>query len=92
MLPDGYAAQHGGPADNPANSEVHGGGAGGLPPVPAIAEGLGNEGNTADENAPSLPTFENKSGTPHQIRSAPTSSNSSPLGQFDAIRSALPET
>jgi len=86
VLPDGHSAQHGGPVD----SDVHGGGAGGLPPVPAIADGLGNEGNNADENAPSLPTFEKNSAAPHQIRSAPTSSNS-PLGQFDAIRSALPE-
>lgn len=90
FTPDGYA-QHGDPA-NTAESEVHGGGAAGLPPVPSMTDGVGNEGKKADENAPSLPSFESKGAAPHQIRSAPTSSNSSPLGQFDTIRGALPDT
>ena len=64
--------------------------ASGLPEVPSVE----NDAGEAAESGPSasaVPPFETKVPTPHQVRSAPTSSNASPLGHFDAIRSALPE-
>lgn len=81
---------HGG-GDVTADGEGgHIGAAAGLPEVPSVE----NDAGEAAESGPSasaVPPFETKVPTPNQVRSAPTSSNASPLGHFDAIRSALPE-
>ena len=64
--------------------------ASGLPEVPSVENDAGEPAESVP-SAPAVPPFESKVPTPHQVRSAPTSTNASPLGHFDAIRSALPE-
>lgn len=64
--------------------------ASGLPEVPSV-ENDASEVTESAPSAPAVPPFETKVPAPHQVRSAPTSANASPLGHFDAIRSALPE-
>lgn len=66
--------------------------ASGLPEVPSVENHAGEAAESGPSAPPAVPPFETQVPTPHQVRSAPTSANASPLGHFDAIRSALPET
>jgi hypothetical protein len=94
-----YVDAYGAPEYPHGGGDPTAGGEGGhIGPVASVGlpevSSMGKDANEVVESvppAPVVPSFETNDPTTHQARSAPTSTTASPLGHFDAIRSALPE-